>query len=502
MTTARQSAILDPSGQPFMATPAGNGVRYESMPAWLAARNWEAGETTRLNEAHWLYDTEKPINEWLSERLEKTRARAIYESRNNGTLAGILVTLADDVVGADGPVLEVQSDNEAYNTAAEAAWREWFRAPTTRPNVSGAATLKLWVRNLPRCGEFLARIVTDSTAPGPVSMRLRPTPPRRLASPTDQAANPRLRMGIEFDRLDRPVRYWIAEDSADGYTTTYEPWPPELIIHEFWIDEEEQARGFPWFNPSLQPSADLRDYDDQVQDAARTMADQSALLYNENPETPCVTPGTTTVQRRTIKMAPPGWKPFVYPATQPPVQYPDYRAERQREIGRPFCMPLMIVRLDSSKHNYSSARFDGQSYARFVAGIQLWLSGSDQSYGTLNRLLDEVLREARFSAPILRRRPPKVSYKWTWPSRPHVDPLKERAAVEVGLRTRSLSLTDALAAEGKSIDTHIETLKREQQKFQAAELPLPAWMTGQSEGQGLDPEGEDDAENAKAASNG
>jgi hypothetical protein len=78
-------------------------------------------------------------------------------------------------------------------------------------------------------------------------------------------------------------------------------------------------------------------------------------------------------------MVPPGWKPWQYSASQPPVQYPDFRAERHRELGRPFGMPLLMVRLDSSKHNYSSARLDTQTYNRTVSGIQCWLSGTTNS---------------------------------------------------------------------------------------------------------------------------
>lgn len=511
--TARKSPILDSTGDPFVVSAASRdgGRRYESMPQWmgrvggdLRGRNWEVGGTDRLNEAHWFDDSEKTINKWLEASLAKVRARATYETRQNGTLSGMVTTLCDTVVGRDGPVLQVQSESSGFNEALEAVWKDWFKAPTFRPNMSGAALLKLWVRNLPRCGEFLARIATDKNASGPVKMRLRPTHVRRLVSPVDQT-NRRIVLGVEFDPDgEYPVRYWITQTSPDGYTETSEPWPPDLVIHEFIVDEENQARGFPWFTPSLQTAADLRDYDDQVQDAARLMADHSALLYTENSDEPWPTPESTTFERRTIKTAPPGWKPYDLPASQPPAQYPDYRDVKLGEIGRPMNMPLMIVRLDSKKHNYSSARFDGQGWGLFAGGIQTWLSGSEQSYGTLNRLVDEVAAEARFSVSELGHRPENVVYIWTWPPRPHVDPFKERMAVDVGLGNRSLSLTDALALEGRTLETHVATLQREATAFEAAGLPLPAYMTDQTadDGERPDPEKDDATEDAKADSNG
>jgi len=494
--------ILDSSGDNFVVSAdAAGGRQYESLPLWMA-RHWEAGATDRLNEAHWSLTeaSNVPINDWLSESLGTIRSRATYEVRQNGDLAGMVGTLIDDVVGPDGPTLEVQSDNNAYNDEAEATWKGWFKSPTFDRTLSGAALLRMWVGNLPKCGEFLAEIATDPTADGPVKMRLRPKHPRDLQSPVDLTGDARMVLGVEYEttELDRPARYWLAKYTANGYTTEVEPWPADLVIHEFISEEEKQARGYPWFTSSLSSAADLRDYDDQIQDAARLMADQACLLYTTDASEPWGTPESTEFERRTIKMVPPGWQPFTQNAALPPVQYPDYVAARQRKIARPIRMPLMIAQADASRHNYSSARFDSQGWARFVQFVQFWLSGSDKSYGVLNRLVDLVLAEARFSSPTLRTAPAKVSYEWTWPVRPHVDPLKEAAASEKDLVNRVSSLTEELAARGKSLDTHIATLKREQEKLEAAGIPLPAYMTGGGSTVDVDPEDdEEDASNSK-----
>jgi capsid protein len=374
-------------------------------------------------------------------------------------------------------MLEVQSDDKNYNAAAEEIWRQWFAAPTFRPNVSGASWLKLCVRNLPKCGEFLSVIATDPYAEGPVQLRLRPLHPRRLASPMHVGQSDRHIMGIEFDQFDRPARYWITE--SESLRTKHVPYSPDDIIHEFVIDEEGQARGYPWIAPSLPSIADLRDFDDQILDASRQMADQCQLLYTEHPDAPFYAmPESTTIERRTCKMAPPGWKPATYQAALPPVQYPDFRAEKHRDIGRPFNMPLMMVRLDASNHNYSSARIDTQSYNRTCEGIQCWLSGTPESCGMLNRLADLVFREARFSVAALKRRPAKVIYVWTWPQRPHVDPSKEADAETASLETGTLDFITALQNRGTTLDRHLKSLVRAVEAFKAAGLPLPAWAAG------------------------
>lgn len=466
--------------------------RRSSRPAsWShGSRYFESSETTRLNSAHWTWADDQTVNVWLASQLKEIRQRSIYEHRNNPTIQGVVNTHADDIVGQDGPVLQVLSDDDRYNEALESVWREWFASPTTRPTVSGAAMLKLWIRNLWKCGEYIAQIKTDENADGPVKMRLHLRHPRNLESPAEYAGDTNVCMGIRFNDLSQPTRYYLTRSSVSGNTimlTEYDVVPPDLMIHEFVLDEEDQARGIPWLNSSLTTAADLRDFDDQVQDAARLMADQTSLLYSDHPDAPYwSTPDSMTVERRTVKMAPPGWKPWNAPANQPPVQYPDYRAEKHRDIGRPVGMPLLLVRLDASKHSWASARIDTTSYARSVAGIQSWLSGSTSSTGTLNRLVDAVAAEARFIDRRLRRRPPTVVYHWTHPQVPIPQPEVEEKANAIALEKGTQTLTEILAKRKKTLATHIEERRREVEAFEAAGLPVPPWASGAVSGQTID----------------
>ena len=461
-----------------LAQPVEAVARYESAPLW--SRRWEAGDTDRLNEAHWLYAQDESLNTWLSAQLPTIRGRATLEVKNNGILKGMIATHADDIVGPDGPLLNVTSDDAAYNEALEELWRVWFYAPTHLPNLSGAALLKLWVRALWKQGSFLAQIITDELADGPVKMRVRPMHTRRLGTPAELAGNPRMYNGVEYDRLGRPIRYYIQQQEGIGTdyvnVTAFDPVPADLIIHEYIRDEEDQGMGDPWLSPTLQPSADLRDYDNQVQDAARQLADNTPLLYADGQDVVTWTnPEALTRERRVIPMVPPGWKAQWPNATQPAAQYPDYRGERMREFGRPVGMPLMLIRLDSSKHNYSSARFDSQVYDRAVEGLQYWLSGSENSYGTLNRLLDEIAREARFTIPELRTRPPRVIYEWTWPKRPHVDPSNEASGEQISLQTGTTTEIDVLASRGETLERHIAKKKRVQEAYEAAGMEPPKY---------------------------
>lgn len=462
-------------------------VTYDALPNWFgqANRYWESAETTRLNQAHWTHADDESINVWLSEHLETLRTRSTYESKNNGIIAGMQRTHADDIWGQDGPMLQVISDDEAYNSALEQIWEDWWAAPTTRPNISGAALGKTWVYNLWRCGEFLSRIITMDDAKGPIKMRLWPAHPRRLSTPADVLYHDTVIMGVQVDQYSRPQRWYIEDQSGMGMGAQpmrHTPYGPDDIVHEFLMVEEDQVRGVPLLATGIQTAADMRDYDDQVQDAARLMADMHGMLYTDREDVPVWTaPSSTTFERRTYKTCPPGWKPSFPPATQPPVQYPDFRRERHIDLGRSVCMPTLLVRLDASKHSWASARLDMTSYSRSVACFQAWLSGTEKSTGTLNRLVDIVAAEGRFTVRDLRRRPERVKYSWGWPELPDVEPAKTQNAYATGLESEALTLLDILKQRKKSLRTHVEEQVRIKKAYQSAGLDLPDWFVGQTQ---------------------
>jgi len=456
------------------------------QPGPFCLRRWEAAETNRLNRAHWQDVTGQSINLDLLTRLETLRTRSEYEAANNGLVQGIINTHAQDIVGSDGPTLQVQSDDTKWNEAAEGVWREWFYAPCPDPRISGAAWLKQAIHACWTAGDILAQLVTGTDQRGPVSLRVKPIHSRRLATPLDFLGDPGVFMGMRLSPEGAPRQYYVQNPSPLGVGQVslgdYTPIPPDLMVHEFLREEEDQLRGYPWLTGGLNPAADLRDYDDQVLDAARQAADAGIVWHTNHPQATYIEVNeTTSIERRQQWTGPPGWQPTQIKPEQPSTNYVDYRRERQSEIGRPVCMPLMTIRLDSARHNYSSARFDGQNYHRAVAGLQMWLSGSPHSTGMLSRLFRLVVDEARFSVEPLRRRPPGVTLTWRWSVPPHVDPTKEAQAERIGLENGTLPFAMACAARGYDEETVFQAEVRTNQLRESMGLPpLPPAMSYRS----------------------
>ncbi len=457
------------------AAPDAAGLRT------MRARRWESADTDRLNEAHWQKVThDQSINSDLAAHLTTLRSRTLYESANNAFVDGVITTHANDIVGPAGPTLRVLSDDDAYNAALEAVVSDWFRSPCISGKMGIAALLRLWINSLWHGGEFLAQKVTDTTVPAnEIRLRLKPIASRRLATPPRLAGQANIVMGVEINPTSsRVLRYHVAAARMQGgfeiLSGESDTLPAADVIHEFLIREEDQLRGVPWLSSSLQPIADLRDYDEQVLDAARTAADSSVLLHTDHPDSTYVSVNESVeFERRTISTAPPGWKPSQMVPTQPAAQYNEYRRERQAEIGRGVCMPLMLIRLDSARHNYSSARFDGQVYQRALQCLQYWISGTPQNRGVLGDLVDDIAREGELIRGLLPPRPARVRYEWLWPQPPHVDPKKEAEAERIQLEDGTRLLADAIAPLGREVDDHLGALAAEIAAARAAGVQHP-----------------------------
>jgi hypothetical protein len=179
--------------------------------------------------------------------------------------------------------------------------------------------------------------------------------------------------------------------------------------------------------------------------------------------------GQVQSKRRMMRFLPPGYKPVQMQGANPNVNHMAYRDMRLAEIGRVVSMPLMMIKLDSSGHSYSSARFDGQIYARGNAATQSWLERV-----ALTKLVRMVRREAAFKVAALRSVPEDWTISFTWPKPPHVDPLKEANAVKVLIELGLLSEIEGCAQMGLDYEQVAANIKRvaEIRKEQGISEPL------------------------------
>lgn len=432
--------------QPVERSLANPSQLADPMPAESRVlRRWEAGFTDRLNEAHWQYAHGAPINHDLAVDLPTLRARTAWELANNPIIEGMVNTHCNDLVGLNGPTLQVYTQDDRYTAKLEKRWAEWCDICDITGTMGLVEVLKLWFRGIWSTGELLCQEVTDDSGSSfPVSLRLLSLHADRLATPLQMSGDRDVALGVKRNRNGRPITYYLTELAYVGAwqnsTGRSIPVPADMIHHGFFTVEPGQVRGFPLLSSALPAIADIRDYDLQVLDAARAAADTGVWFFTTNPdgEKWAGDEGIEiTNKRRTNRTAPPGWQPMQINPGHPTAQYSEHRRERMLEFGRSACIPLMMIRLDSSQHNYSSARFDHQVY---VQNLEVWRSWIARR--NLNRLVAGVSRELQLARE-LPPPPPDLRFGWGWTRPPHVDPSKERAAERIGLQNRTLTFEDA-----------------------------------------------------------
>jgi lambda family phage portal protein len=444
-----------------------HSVRHETV----ALRRYDAAKTDRLNEARWTEAGDQHLNSDLTIDLDTLRQRILVEIENNPFLEGVVQTHVTDVVGDRGPSLQVISENEKFNAALEAGWKAWWRRPDYNGQYSGVDLLDLAVRQLWTCGSWLWQKLTADTRL-PVKLRLLEIHPRRMSSPYGANNQDNIVLGVERNETGRPIAYYVREalpgelNAIAGFSLNTRRIDARNAIHRFRRIEANQVDGVPWLAPSLQIAADVRDFDTQVLDAARAAADNMILLHSNHEDAPFFEVNESTeYQRRQIRTLPPGWDAKQMKSEQPTTNYVDYRRERHREIGRPVGMPGMLVRLDSSQHNFSSARFDAKQYVRGLRKLQTWMDD-----GTLDELLDEVRLELELP-------PEEYVAEWTWPLPEFSgDPGRDANADDTRLKNLSATLREILGNRGKDFQSHVEQLKREIAELEPLGILHPAQM--------------------------
>ena len=200
------------------------GSLIRAVPA-----RYDAATTNADNRRHWANADALSANAANSPEVRRTlRNRSRYEVANNSYARGIVLTLANDVIGT-GPRLQMLTDNADANRIIERAFATWSTtvrlAEKLRPMRSARAT----------DGEAFAILTNNPKLPYPVQLDLKlveaeqvTTPDFRFAGGID---------GIVFDAAGNPVEYHVLKDhpgdNSAGFTQEFDRVPASAMIHWF-----------------------------------------------------------------------------------------------------------------------------------------------------------------------------------------------------------------------------------------------------------------------------
>jgi len=433
---------------------SGQGLR-------MVRARYDAAATNEENRRHWANADGLSANAANGPEVRRVlRNRARYETANNSYARGIILTLANDVVGT-GPRLQLLTPDPDANNRIEHEFHRWTKA------VGLADKLRTMRMARATDGETFAILISNPALDATVQLDLRLVEADQVTTPDRTSMSQRAVDGIVFDDAGNPVEYHILKrhpgESGGGLNRDYERLPAEAVLHWFRADRPGQARGVPDIMPALPLFAQLRRFTLAVLAAAETAADFAGILYTDAPangEADAAEPfEPIELEKRALLTMPGGWKMSQMEAEQPATTYGEFKREILNEIARCLNMPANVARADSSGYNYASGRLDHQTYFKSIRVEQ-----SHLEVVVLDRILAAWLDEAALIPGLIPPGLPPFSaweHQWFWDGREHVDPQKEANAQATRLTSHTTTLADEYARKGQDWEAQLRQRAKE-----------------------------------------
>jgi len=462
--------------EPRRVASADGGLIRRIVPAVRA--RFDAATTNDANRRHWSMADNLSADAAASPQVRRIlRARARYEVANNAYARGIVLTLANDVIGT-GPRLQMLTDDAEANAVIEREFARWCKA------IGLPEKLRTMRMGRAESGEVFGVLASNPRIDAPVKLDVRLIEADQVATPTLDLLKENAVDGIVFDDFGNPIEYQVLKRHP-GATVAggrlplgleSDRVPAESVIHYFRADRPGQSRGVPDITPALPLFAQLRRYTLAVLGAAETAADFAGVLYTDAPasgEAEAVEPmDAIELEARALLTMPGGWRMEQVKAEQPSTTYAEFKREILNEIARCLNMPFNVAAGNSSGYNFASGKLDHQVYFKSIRVEQEHLGRT-----VLDRLLAAFLREAVLISGFLPLRVRTLvatdavpAHQWFWDGQSEVDPLKEANAQAVRLRNHTTTLADEWAKRGQDWEAGVR--QRAKEAVLMAELGL------------------------------
>jgi len=488
--------------QAVVAPPAASAAPLVRKVVCLAqARSihasYDNARTTDENAKMWQYVDALSAAAANSPEVRRTiRNRARYEVANNCYAAGVVDTLANDVVG---PYIQLSLGNAELADQVERDFHAWARE------------IRLFskIRTMRRAkcvdGEAFALLITNRKLRNEIKLDVRPIECDMVEGWIGSRDKVNEIDGIRFDG-ETPTAYRVLKnhpgDYRSGIGVAGEWTPAKFVLHYFRQTRPGQVRGVSEILPALGLFGQLRKYTTAVIETATRAAEITGIIYTDllpdNVAAELSDPTTIIeIERNALLSLPEGWKLLQLKPEQPTTTYKEFKAEIIAEMCRVLSMPYNVGAGNSSGYNYASGRLDHQTYDR-----NLEIDRDDLTAQVLDRVfyafMDEYAPRKGLSKGQLESIP---APSWNFTNRKHVDPNKEAMADDTRFNNGSLSRTSFFAEQGKDGKREMEQIIREtidgeiawnKARAEAGLPPAPYPFAPKSNGAPVEPDGDKD----------
>ena len=387
--------------------------------------------------------------------LDKLREISRHLSRNNPIAVGLLRTERDGVIGS-GVKIQARTADDTLNAEIEAAWKEQMIESACE--VKGIYNFNNYLRkyflSYRRDGDAFT-LFTDEG--------LQAVEGEQVGTPFGKKNGEHFEIvnGIAYSKkTGRVIGYYIGKPNKWGYigTDTWRNYAADSVHHMFDADRFSYSRGAPALTPSAKYIDYLTEYMDAELVAAKVNACFSMFIAKKDAEPPdpytggISDSGLDEDNNRLEKMEPgtilygePGESATGIGQQRPGEIFDKFIVQMLTIIGRPLCIPLMLITLDFHGATFMNARIAYQKVQEawqaqqddivtpFVTLVWRWW---------LARLIaTKQIRPGRAAEKVFGHQ--VYCRKW-----PYVDPFKEAMADKAQLDNGTTTRTIICARQG------------------------------------------------------
>lgn len=451
--------------------------------AWRATynelRNYDAGSGSRLNAGWRISNASAEMTDRPSRDIVRARARDL--ERNSDIENSLLSAHKRNVIGG-GYALQAKTKNASLNKDLETLWKKWCKARNC--DVTGQQSLTQMlrmavVRKKVDGGILFIKCYTDS---GMIPFQIQMVEVDELDTMRTGATAEGNRVigGIEYNRYNRPVGYYIRQYGIDGFTLEEPRYvKADDVIFYYTKRRPSQIREMSDMAPTMTRIRDTNEFMTAVSVKERIAACLSVFIKKTVPTVGIGRNAATenaakheydgkTLTPGMIKELNAGDDVQVVNPTGQGSDATSFTKLQQRMIGAGQGLSYEATSRDMSETNYSSARQGmiedeltfqeeieqimailDEIYETFV--ISCYLAGKIKVRGDFFAKKDEFFEHSWIKAP----------KKW-------IDPLKETSATKTALNTGQKTFKEVAAENGRDwrqqIDDNIEVIEYAKKK--------------------------------------
>jgi lambda family phage portal protein len=415
---------------------------------------------------------------WIGSRLspdaalEEDREELLSRSQElyrNDSVGGSIDTRVNLVVSYGFTPQAAIQPREGITQAQADTWNDQLELVYDQlyPRIAISGKESLWesLRLVERLNAYAGESITILSDVGhpdkPVPLAVEVIDPFRLETPPDKIANPRIRMGIEYDAKGRITHYHIRRThpgDTRNVNYEYDRISAARVLHVFERWFAGQSRGYPWLTRTLNRIKDKKDYGEATIIAAQVEACHAAFVETIDPlgAAGSNAAGTTTTGQTYQEVRPggvhylrPGEKVSFGDPSRPGNTFSPFMEWISRDMAAGMNFPYEMLAKNWGGLSFAAGRLSLADCRLFVKSQQKLLTESWLG-PVWHRMVEEaVIVGAVNIPPRLYQRMPWVfhAHEWGPPAWPYALTPREEieskiAAIDANLMTKQKVISE------------------------------------------------------------